>query len=115
MLCAALALAGCASAPDYKKPDIDMPAVWQSSAPFHAGAPDDSAVKGDWWTLFDDAQLNQLAQQALAQNQSLAVASSRLAQARAQVTVSSAGLFPAAQLQAGAGRNKSSADRPLAS
>lgn len=115
VLCAALALAGCASAPDYKKPDIDMPAVWQSSAPFHAGAPDDSAVKGDWWTLFDDAQLNQLAQQTLAQNQSLVIASAHLAQARAQVTVSSAGLFPAAQLQAGAGRNRTSADRPLAS
>ena len=115
LLCAALALAGCASAPEYKKPDIDMPAVWQSSAPFHAGTPDDSAVKGDWWTLFDDAQLNQLAQQTLAQNQSLLMAAAHLAQARAQVTVSSAGLFPAAQLQAGAGRARSSADRPLAS
>ncbi|WP_295996655.1 efflux transporter outer membrane subunit, partial [Rugamonas sp.] len=117
-LCAALALAGCASAPDYQQPGVEMPAAWsdpRSAAPFHTGAPNDAAVKGDWWTLFDDAQLNQLARQTLERNQSLVVAASRLAQARAQVTVSSAGLFPAAQLQAGAGRTRSSADRPLAS
>jgi multidrug efflux system outer membrane protein len=108
-------LAGCTSGPDYKKPEINMPAAWQSATPFHEGQPNDGALKGNWWELFQDAQLNQLEQQAVAQNQSLRIAAMHLEQARAQVTVSSAGLFPQVGLQAGAARAKLSADRPLAS
>jgi NodT family efflux transporter outer membrane factor (OMF) lipoprotein len=108
-------LAGCASAPEYVKPVIDMPAMWRSSAPFKAAAPGDAALKGNWWEVFRDQQLNQLAQQALQRNQSLAAAAARLEQARAQVTVSASGLFPQAGLQAGAARQKTSANRPLSS
>ncbi|WP_445231122.1 efflux transporter outer membrane subunit [Duganella rhizosphaerae] len=114
MMAAALLLAGCAGAPVYEKPAIDLPAMWQSSTPFRAGAPDDAGLKGNWWEVFGDAQLNQLAQQTLTHNQSLAGAAARLEQARSQVTVSSAGLFPQAGLQAGAARQKTSANRPLA-
>src|SRR5471030_2953471 len=114
VMTAALLLAGCASAPVYEKPAIDLPALWQSSAPFRAAMPDDAGLKGNWWEVFGDAQLNQLAQQTLAHNQGLAGAAARLEQARSQVTVSSAGLFPQASLQAGAARQKTSANRPLA-
>ncbi|MFZ6647983.1 efflux transporter outer membrane subunit [Undibacterium sp. TJN25] len=115
ILAAALALAACAIAPDYKKPDVAMPAAWQSASPFSVGAPNDGALKGNWWEVFGDAQLNQLAQQVMAQNQSLQVSAARLEQARAQVSVSAAGLFPQVGLQAGAARQKTSADRPLSS
>jgi len=114
VMTAALLLAGCASAPVYEKPAIDLPALWQSSAPFRAAMPDDAGLKGNWWEVFGDAQLNQLAQQTLAHNQGLAGAAARLEQARSQVMVSSAGLFPQASLQAGAARQKTSANRPLA-
>jgi multidrug efflux system outer membrane protein len=113
-LLGAALLAGCASGPDYKKPDVEMPAAWRSATPFHAGTPNDAALKGNWWELFQDAQLNQLAQQTLAHNQNLQVAAAHLEQARAQVTVSSAALLPQVDLQAGAAREKSSANRPLA-
>lgn len=112
-LIAALLLAGCASAPVYQKPTIDLPATWQSSTPFQAAAPNDAALKGNWWEIFGDAQLNRLVQHSLARNPSLAAAAARLEQARSQVTVSSAGLFPQASLQAGAARQKTSANRPL--
>ena len=112
---AALLLAGCAGAPVYEKPAIDMPAMWQSSAPFQDALPGDAALKGNWWEVFRDEQLNQLVQQTLSRNQSLAGAAARLEQARAQVTVSSAGLFPQAGLQAGVARQKTSANRPLSS
>lgn len=108
-------LAGCSSAPDYKKPEIVMPAAWQSTAPFVQGVPADHIPKGQWWVIFQDPQLNQLEQQAITQNQTLQVAVARLEQARAQVSVSAAGLFPQVGLQAGAARQKTSADRPLAS
>ena len=111
---AAIALVGCASAPVYEKPSIDLPAMWQSSAPFRDGAPNDAELKGSWWEVFNDPQLNQLVQQTLGHNQSLAGAAARLEQARSQVTVSLAVLFPQASLQAGAARQKTSANRPLA-
>jgi multidrug efflux system outer membrane protein len=107
-------LVGCASGPDYKKPEVSMPAAWQSIAPFHEAAPNDSALKGNWWELFQDAQLNQLEQQALAKNQNLLIATTRLEQARQQLTVSRAAFFPQVGLQGGVTREKSSADRPLA-
>jgi multidrug efflux system outer membrane protein len=107
-----LALAGCAGAPVYQQPaPVDMPAMWQSAATFRAGAPADAELKGNWWTVFGDQQLNQLAEQTLSRNQSLAAAAARLEQARAQVTVSSAGLFPQATLQAGAARQKTASTR----
>lgn len=112
-LLGAALLAGCAAGPDYKKPAVDLPPAWQGTTQFRAAAPNDEALKGNWWELFHDPQLNVLEQQAIAQNQSLRVAASRLEQARAQVTVSSAGLFPQAALQAGAARQKTSANRPL--
>lgn len=110
----AVAMAACAGAPEYRKPDVNMPAAWQSAPPFREGVPSDGALKGNWWELFQDEQLDQLEQQALAQNQSLQVAAARLEQARQQVNVSAAGLFPQVGLQAGAARQKTSADRPLA-
>ncbi len=112
-LLAALLLAGCASAPVYEQPAISLPAAWQSANGFQSAAPNDAALKGNWWEVYGDAQLDQLVQQALARNQSLAAAAARLEQARSQVTVSSAGLFPQASLQAGAARQKTSANRPL--
>ena len=113
LLAAAAWLSGCASGPDYKKPELEMPAAWQSEQPFHAAAPNDGALKGNWWETFEDARLNQLEQQALAQNQTLQIAVARLEQARQQVTVSAAGLFPQVNLQAGAARARISANRPL--
>lgn len=107
-------LAGCASGPDYRKPDVAMPAAWQIDTPFHNAAPDDVALKGNWWELFHDRQLDQLEQLVIAQNQTLQIAATRLQQARAQVTINNSALFPQIGLQAGATRQKSSADRPRA-
>jgi NodT family efflux transporter outer membrane factor (OMF) lipoprotein len=112
-LLVALMLAGCASAPVYQKPTLELPAAWQSDSAFQTAAPNDTALKGNWWEIYGDAQLNQLVQQSLAGNQSLAAAAARLEQARSQVKVSSAGLFPQASLQAGAARQRTSANRPL--
>jgi len=114
LLAIATALAGCAVGPDYKRPDVDLPASWQGDTTFHPAKPNDGALKGDWWDMFHDDQLSKLEQQALTQNQSLQLAKSRLEQARAQLTIVQAAQLPQLNLQTGAGRNKTSADRPLA-
>jgi multidrug efflux system outer membrane protein len=71
-------------------------------------------LKGDWWSLFQDETLNTLVGRALAGNQNLRVAAARLEQARDQVTVVSADLYPYVGLSVGADRGKTSANRPLA-
>src|SRR6202522_4852838 len=108
-----LALAGCAVGPDYHKPAADVPPAWQPDAPWHAAAPSDGALKGDWWRLFQDDPFNPLVDRALTGNQNLRVAAARLEQAREQVTVARSGLFPWVGLSADADRGKIAANRPL--
>ena len=106
-------VSGCATLPAYRKPAPDMPAAWQLDAPWRTGAPNDAAPKGAWWLQFNDAQLDALQQQALANNQTLAAASARLQQARAVVDANLAAQFPQLSLGTRVARQKISANRPL--
>jgi outer membrane protein, multidrug efflux system len=105
--------AGCAVGPDYERPPAEVPAAWQPDAPWHEAAPNDAALKGEWWTLFQDPTLTSLVEHALAGNQNLRVAAARLDQARDEVTVAAADLYPSVGLSASAERGKTSANRPL--
>jgi multidrug efflux system outer membrane protein len=112
---AAIAIAaGCAVGPDYHKPQAEVPPAWKPDAPWHEAAPNDGALKGDWWRLFQDDTLNPLVESALTGNQDLRVAAARLDQARDQVKVVASDLYPSASLSAAAARGKTSANRPLA-
>jgi outer membrane protein, multidrug efflux system len=107
--------AGCAVGPDYHRPQADVPPAWQPDAPWHEAVPDDGALKGDWWRLFQDDTLNPLVARALTDNQDLRVAAARLDQARDEVTVVRSELFPSIDLSGTAARGKTSANRPLSS
>jgi NodT family efflux transporter outer membrane factor (OMF) lipoprotein len=111
---AALCVAGCAVGPDYHRPAAEVVTAWQAPPPWQAAAPQDAALKGDWWVVFADPELDTLVNQALAGNQNLRVAAARLEQARAEVTVAEADLYPTLGLTASAARAKTSANRPLA-
>ena len=106
-------LSGCVAGPDYRKPALDMPSAWKVEAPWRESRPDDAAPKGPWWQRFGDPQLDALAQQALANNPTLALANARLAQARATLAATSASVLPQIGLGARASRQKISANRPL--
>ena len=114
-IAAALAVSGCAVGPDYKRPTPDLPVAWKLEAPWRTGVPADAADKGDWWKAFGDAQLDELETRAMADSPTLAIAAARLAQARATVTGTSAGLFPSLSLASRDQRFRISANRPLAS
>jgi multidrug efflux system outer membrane protein len=107
-------LTGCAVGPDYRRPSAEIPAAWQPTTPWQEGVPGDSVLKGKWWELFQDSQLNPLVEQALESNQSLRVAAARLEQARDQLTIARSALFPSIDLVASAARGRDSANRPLA-
>ena len=109
----ALLLAGCVAGPDYKKPAVDVPVSWQVEQPWRQSTPNDALDKGPWWQRFGDAQLDALARKALANSPTLALANSRLTQARASLAGSSASQFPQLGLGTRASRLKISANRPL--
>ncbi|WP_429614587.1 efflux transporter outer membrane subunit [Variovorax sp. W2I14] len=105
--------AGCAVGPDYKAPETPLPVSWKLEAPWRKATPNDVADKGAWWKRFNDAQLDALQDKALAGSPTLFIANARLAQARANLDVSSASRFPQLGLGARASRLKISANRPL--
>lgn len=107
------ALFGCAQTPDYQQPALDLPVAWKVEAPWRVSKPDDAAAKGPWWQRFGDAELDALEQRAMANNPTLELASSRLAQARAALAASSAGLLPQLGLAVRPVRQQISANRPL--
>ncbi|MGO9949532.1 MAG: TolC family protein, partial [Steroidobacteraceae bacterium] len=106
-------LAACAAGPDYHRPAAEVPPAWQPAEPWHEAVPSDAKLKGNWWELFQDPDLDPLVEKALVSNQNLRVAAARLEQARDQLTIARSGLFPAVQLSSSALRAKESANRPL--
>jgi len=113
LLTASALLAGCSTAPTYNKPPVDMPVTWQTQAPWRTGAPNDLAAKGPWWERFNDTQLNALEEKAMLNNQTLAGANARLAQARATLVSTSASLFPQLSMGTRLLNQRISANRPL--
>jgi outer membrane protein, multidrug efflux system len=105
--------AGCAVGPDYHRPTADVPTAWKPEAPWHEAAPNDDALKGSWWELFEDPTLSSLIEQSLEDNQNLRVAAARLTAARSEVTVAASALYPSVGLSAEAGRGEIAANRPL--
>ena len=108
----ALFLSGCAVGPNYHRPDVATAPAWKEQPPWRAADPKDSIPKGDWWTTYSDAELDQYEAQALKGNQTVEIARNQLQQARASARISQSGLFP--QLSAGisAQRSRTSAGKP---
>ena len=99
---AGLVLTGCAVGPNYKRPNVDVPATYRGTADVDAAKPS-SASLGDqkWWDVFQDPQLQKLIRTALQQNYDVRIAAARVLEAQAQVGITRAGQFPT--LNAGAG------------
>jgi NodT family efflux transporter outer membrane factor (OMF) lipoprotein len=102
-----------ARGPKYTKPDVTVPANWQTPPPWQPAAPKDSIPKGSWWTLFNDPELNQYEDRAMANNQTLKAAVSRLAEARSFARITAADLYPQLNVGVSAQRVRISGNRPL--
>jgi len=75
-------VAGCAVGPDFKSPDMPVPAEWAGPPPLPAVTPAEKDL-ADWWTVFDDRMMQSLIQQAVESNLDLKFAEARIRQARA--------------------------------
>jgi len=103
---ALLPLAACSVAPVYQRPEVAaLPAAYKEAGPVSAAGalwqpaqPADAIDRGDWWTLFEDDDLNRLAAQVQLSNQNIAAAVAAYAQAQALVREQGAGLLPSVNL-----------------
>ena len=111
--CVAVTVSACTAGPEYQRPVVEVPAAWKVEAPWREAAPRDAVPKGEWWKAFGDADLDALERRALAQSPTLAVASARLAQARAQLDVATAARYPQLGLASRAQRLRITENRPL--
>jgi len=100
MVGAMLAAAACQPVgPDYAPPRTAVPPTYAELASSDARAPLSRTVPGEpdlsrWWQGFGDPVLSGLVERAFAGNPDLAVAASRIRQARAQVRVAGADALP---------------------
>lgn len=102
-----LTLSACAIGPDYVRPQASLPANYQPLPGWVVAAPDaDAAPKGDWWTLFGDSLLDELAPQVAASNQTVAEAYANYQAATADIRAARSALFPTLGLSAVASRQR---------
>ncbi len=74
--------------PDYKPPQYPVPQVWNSTTAIQPVA------LTNWWTKFNDAQLDSLIARAITTNLDLKLAESRVRQARATRGLAASGFWP---------------------
>ncbi len=92
-------LSGCTVGPDYRRPDIDVPAGWRLES---TQAEQISNVA--WWDQFQDPALSELVRTALANNKDLKIATANVAQAAAQYGIVRSAQFPQVDANASAAR-----------
>lgn len=90
----ALSLSACTLGPDYQRPDVPMAAEFKQAEGWKVAAPADALQRGEWWTLYGDAELNSLVGRLNVSNQNLAAAEAQYRQARALVRGARSQLFP---------------------
>src|SRR5258708_13740010 len=98
----AVLLAGCevgtkyvrASVPTSTKFKEQPPESVKEAAQWKTAQPADQTLRGKWWEIFGDPQLNSLEEQLPVSNQNLKVAEARLREARAAVPFNRAAQFP---------------------
>jgi NodT family efflux transporter outer membrane factor (OMF) lipoprotein len=102
LLSAALLSTGCMVGPKYVKPSAPMAPEYKEQPPnsykendgWKNAQPDDQVLRGNWWEIFGDSQLNSLEDELTASNQDLKVAEARLRESRATIRFNRSFLAP---------------------
>ena len=98
IIAVSILVAGCAHSDSTDKAlaTIQWPEQWQQGSvhPTSSAVTDPNQTAADWWTLFNDPQLNQLIERARARNNTLAVAGYKLRQAQLSAGLAQNDMFP---------------------
>jgi len=120
-------LTGCKPVgPNYNRPGYEAPLAYKESGaatvlqppPAPAGGawqsanPSDGMIRGKWWEIYQDPQLNQLEERIAANNQTLRQALETYLAARDQVNVARTAFYPTLSAGPSAQREKISANGP---
>ena len=97
-IAAVLLTAACNVGPRYSRPLTPMTPAYKELPPgndqWKASTPRDGEIKGKWWEIFNDPQLNGLEESVNVSNQNVKVAEATFRQARAVVATNRAGYYP---------------------
>jgi len=92
----------CMVGPKYHTPSADTPQAYKELTPadfketdgWKVAQPKDDSIKGKWWEIFNDSELNALEEKVNVSNQNIAAATASFFAARALVKEARAQLFP---------------------
>ncbi len=100
MMASAVVLSGCMVGPKYVRPDAPTAPAFKETSDWKEGdgwklaQPNDAALKGKWWELYGDQELNLLEEQVDPGNQTLKIAQANFQQARAAIRFNRAAEAP---------------------
>jgi NodT family efflux transporter outer membrane factor (OMF) lipoprotein len=107
-----LQLTGCVVGPKYHTPVAPAPPAYKEVGNWKPAQPNDQSLGGNWWTIFQDPQLDALELQVNVSNQNLKAAAAQFQQARAALHYSRADYFPTVTAGLSGARTRTSANRP---
>jgi NodT family efflux transporter outer membrane factor (OMF) lipoprotein len=97
-----VSLAGCKVGPDYHRPAALVPPAYKEASAGSVGwkiaAPADELLRGNWWSIYQDPLLDELARQVALDNQNLRVYEAAYRQALALAREAQAALLPQVSL-----------------
>jgi NodT family efflux transporter outer membrane factor (OMF) lipoprotein len=113
-------VAGCMVGPKYVKPNTPLapefkeqpPESFKESDGWKPAQPGDQGLRGKWWEIFGDSQLNALEEELTISNQDLKVAEARLRQARATIRFNRSQEFPTISTSPSVVNERDSANQP---
>jgi NodT family efflux transporter outer membrane factor (OMF) lipoprotein len=94
LLLALALISGCNLAPAYHQPAVQTPPAFKETNGWKLAQPSDGAIKGRWWEMFHDPQLNALEAQVAISNQNIAAALQNFFAARALVKEARSAYYP---------------------
>ncbi|MGD0906300.1 MAG: efflux transporter outer membrane subunit [Candidatus Acidiferrales bacterium] len=89
-----LLVTGCSVGPKYSRAPVETPAAYKELDGWKVAQPQDTSLRGKWWEIFGDSQLNALEEQVNVSNQNIAAAAANFLAARAIVKEARSQLFP---------------------
>ena len=101
-----LLVTGCSVGPDYRRPDDTLAPAWLEAQ--RSEFDTQPATLINWWTEFNDAELNSLVERAVKSNLDIFIAEARVRESRATQILAEAGEWPTVDVSGSYSRNRSS-------
>ena len=122
-----LLVSGCTVGPNYKRPSAPVPPAYKENGGATATVPPpnppdgtwkpaqpaDQLLRGKWWQVYGDPQLDSLEDKIAISNQTLKAATEQYFQAREQIRVARTNYYPTVSFGPAAARDRQSQNRPL--